>query len=200
MININKLVVISVLLSLVQSSCAPENKHKVPSFVSNKKPDTHFFEQVIHKKNSTEVLFYFKFNYKRNELKIYRPEHSDVGIELTKRLSVDSTTLHIGLCYFKKKDKILPFSRQKKGETGIDKSFDYSDEPDWKSKNYASSSRAILLAANGGQYELVHVFIEDEDDVNGLRYFVFDENPKESYFFRFNDGEETIYYPKAKSE
>jgi hypothetical protein len=182
-------------------SCTTEKKHTVPSFVSNKKPDTHYFEQVILKKNSTEVLFYFKFNYKRNEVNIYRPdsEHSDVGIEVRKRFSADSSFLYIELDYFECSDKRYPEIKQKKGKKGLYEPFFFSDDSRTNQGDCAGGGAGFILDKNGEDYELADGFIDDER-VESLRYFIFDENQDEQYFFRLNTAEEVVSYPKEQKK
>lgn len=179
-------------------SCTAEKKQAVPSFVSNKKPDTHFFEQVIYKMNSTEVLFYFKFNYKRNEVSIYRPKYSDVGIEVIKRFSADSTFLYLELNYFENLDKTYPGIRQKQGKKGLYESFSYSDDSRKNQADCAYSGRTFMLVHNKDDYQYINGFMENEELVNHLRGFIFEENPNEQYFFRLKTAEGLVFYPKEK--
>lgn len=189
-----------IIFFLVQS-CTTQRKQTVPPFVSNKKPDTHFFEQVIHKKNSTEVLFYFKFNYLRNEVNIYRPdsEHTDVGLEVNKYFSPDSLFLYIDLGYFENAEKTYPVINQKTGKKGLFEPFFYSDEAQKNQCNRcANSGRTFLLERNGEDYQYIDGFMESEEQVSSLRYFIFDENSDEQYFFRLKTEEELVSYPKEK--
>lgn len=182
--------------------CKTEKKHAVPSFVSNKKPDTHFFEQVILKKNSTEVLFYFKFNYKRNKVSIYRPdsEHTDVWIELNKRFSADSAYLNIELNYFEYEDKRYPEVKQKKGKPGLYEPFFYSDDSEKSKGRSATSERTFVFVRNGDDYQFVDGFLDSEEGVQRLRHFIFDENTEEQYFFSLKTAEEVVSYPNEKKK
>ncbi len=186
-------------LLLVQCTAAAK-KQAVPAFVSNKKPDTHFFEQVIHKKNSTEVLFYFKFNYKRNEVSIYRPdsEHTDVGFEVNKYFSSDSSFLYIELDYYEREGVPFKEVRQEKGKSGFYEPFSFSDEPQINLCNCAHAGKSFLFARNGDDYSLVDASIEDEEEVSRLRHFVFDENSDEQYFLRLKTGDKLVSYPKQQ--
>lgn len=191
---------IAFIILFLVSGCTTEKKRVAPSFVTNRKPDTHFFEQVIHAKNSTEVLFYFKFNYLRNEIAIYRPdsEHTDVGVEVKKYFSEDSAYLNIDLDYFECSNKTYPEVRQKKGKEGLYESFSYSDDSKRNQAECAGSGRTFTLLRIGEDYRLVDGFMDNEERVQSLRYFIFDENPEEQYFFRFRDAEKLVSYPKEK--
>lgn len=63
----------------------------------------------------------------------------------------------------------------------------------------AGGGCGFILNKNGEDYELVDGFIDDER-VESLRYFIFDENQDEQYFFRLKTAEELVSYPKEQKK